>query len=80
MLLECKKFPEIFLEKMRVYRVKKKSDRQMAPFGQTVASASLRGSVDGLASLWLLILKRNLNGFSPDLGSKNPTDRSSGSE
>ena len=36
------KFPEICLEKMRVYRVKKTSDRQMALFGQTAASASLR--------------------------------------
>ena len=62
---------------MKVYRVEKRSDRQMAPFGRTLASASLRGNVVGLASPRLLILKRNLNGFSPDLGSKHPTDSSS---
>ena len=49
----------------------------MAPFGQILVSASLRGFVVGLASPRLLILKPNLNGFSPDLGSKHPTDRSS---
>ena len=63
-------FPEIFLKKMRVYRVKKRSDRQMAPFGQILGSASLRSNVVGLASPRLLILKRNLNGFSPGLQSR----------
>ena len=62
---------------MRVYRVKKRSDRQMAPFGRGAASARLRLNVVGLAPPRLLILKRNLNGFSPDLGSKHPTDSSS---
>ena len=49
----------------------------MAPFGQILGSASLRSNVVGLASPRLLILKRNLNGPGPDLGSKHPTDRSS---
>ena len=49
----------------------------MAPFGRTLASASLRSNVVGLASPRLLILKRNLNGPGPGLGSKHPTDRSS---
>ena len=62
---------------MRVYRVKKRNDRQMAPFGRILGSASLRSNVVGLASIRLLIGKRNLNGFSPDLRSKHPTDRSS---
>ena len=42
-------FPEIFLKKIRVYRVKKRSDRQMAPFGEGLASASLRLNVVGPA-------------------------------
>ena len=62
---------------MRVYRVKKRSDRQMAPFGQILGSPSLRLNVVGLASPQLLILKRNLNGPDPGLGSKHPTDSSS---
>ena len=43
MLLECKKFPGIFLKKMRVSRIKKANDKQMAPFGRGVASAWLGG-------------------------------------
>ena len=35
-------FPEIFLKKMKVYRVKKRNDRQMAPLGRGAASACFR--------------------------------------
>ena len=43
-----RRFPEIFLKKMRVYRVKKANDRQMAPFGRGVASPWLRRNVVGV--------------------------------
>ena len=49
----------------------------MAPFGRTLGSACLRLNVVGLASLQLLILKRDPNGFSADARSKHPADRSS---
>ena len=70
-------FPEIFFKKIKVYRVKKRSDRRMALFGRGAAWARLRRNVVQLASSRLLILRRNLNGFSPDLKSKHSTDSSS---
>ena len=62
---------------MRVYRVKKANDKQMAPFGRGVASAWLRLIAAKCRRRLLLMGKRNLNGFSSDLGSKHPTERSS---
>ena len=62
---------------MRVYRVKKANDRQMAPFGRGVASAWLRLVAGKCRRRLLLIKKRNLNGFSPDLGSLQTADSSS---
>ena len=62
---------------MRVYRVKKASDRQTAPFGQGLASACFVSLAAKCRRPRLLILKRNLNGFSPDSRSKHPADSSS---
>ena len=62
---------------MRAYRVKKRNDRQMAPFGQGLASARLALVAVKCRRPELLIGNRNLNGSRPNLRSKHPADRSS---
>ena len=71
------KFSEIFLSKMRVYRINKRSDREISPFRLGGASAWLRWNVAGLASLRPLILKCNFNGLRADSRSKHSTESSS---
>ena len=64
-------------EKMRVSRLRRANNEQIRLFGQGLASARLRRNVVRLASLQLVTLKRNLNGFSSNLRSKNPPGSSS---
>ena len=63
---------EIFIKKMRVYRLKKANDRQMAPLGRGVASPWLRSNVVKLASLQLAMAKANLNESSSASRSEHP--------